>query len=182
MSFRRRRRRPLVYEPEGVPELPPRPALRHDPQPHLITHQNEGRREPFYALQKPVESLQRRRLAFGEQPGRDPEGQRVKQHGPPQARRPHDLVEVARLQGPPRLRPPLAVKAYPPREIRVPLGDGGCDVKDLLAAQLPGEALGEGALAAARAARDERPDAYDSSRIQATSAAFSDSPRTATRK
>lgn len=70
----------------------------------------------------------------------------------------------------------------PLAEVRVVPEDGRRNVEDPLSAQLPGQPLGELALAAPGPAEDQRPDAYNAPRIPSTSTSFSSSPRTATRK
>src|SRR5829696_8070708 len=60
--------------------------------------------------------------------------------------------------------------------------DGRCDVQNASSSEVGDQTLGEGALAAAGAAEDERVDAYSSSRRAEISRPFSASPRTATRK
>jgi hypothetical protein len=156
---------PLVYEPERVPETSPCLGLRYDPEPDLVAHEHNWYREVTGAQQELVKLGQRSSVG----PGRHPEREGVEQDRIPPVSRLQDFAQFPDLQCAPPTRPALCVESDAPPEVVVFSDEGRCHVEYALPSEGRGQTLGEVALSASGASKDEGANGYSSSLISARS-------------
>jgi hypothetical protein len=132
MDLLRRRGRPLVHQPQRVPEPPPLLELGHHPQPDLVADQHERNEKVFGSGQEALELGECLVLPAG----RNPQREGVQDDRVPLLGGFQDFAKVPDLQGIPSAGPAVPVGLDTLPEVFVLSDDGRCNVEDAVSTEI----------------------------------------------